>query len=136
MFGQPVPLVPRLTTEELEMSNHNFLKSLQALQHIRREVRTLRQAIQAEKAEGAKLLEAPEPGQWVWILNHRRGNLEPRWTGPFQVLLSTPSAVRVAEKPYWIHLSHTKPAQPPGDSQQKWQVKQKPGEPLKLTSSV
>ncbi|XP_054444143.1 uncharacterized protein LOC129082473 [Pteronotus mesoamericanus] len=42
MYGQPVPLVPKLTREEIEASNHNFLKSLQALQALREEVRSLR----------------------------------------------------------------------------------------------
>ena len=129
MFGQPVPVVPKLSTESLEMSNHNFLKSLQALQLIRAEVRSL----QNQKPAGGeqKQCAPPEPGQWVWILNHRRGNLEPRWLGPYQVLLSTPSTVRVAEKPYWIHLSHTKPAQQLEDSAS-WRVQRDPEKPLQL----
>lgn len=39
LYGQPVPLIPKLSTEEIEVSNYNFLKSLQALQEIRSEVR-------------------------------------------------------------------------------------------------
>ncbi|XP_036913223.1 uncharacterized protein LOC118994651 [Sturnira hondurensis] len=131
MFGQPIPLVPKLTTEEIELANSNFLKPLQALQNIRREVRALQQTSHSE-GQG---VESPEPGQWVWILNHRRGNLEPRWIGPFQVLLSTPSAVRVAEKPYWIHLAHIKPALPPKDDDGAWCVQQTPGRPLQLKFS-
>ncbi|XP_045679078.1 LOW QUALITY PROTEIN: uncharacterized protein K02A2.6-like [Phyllostomus hastatus] len=123
MFGQPVPLVPHVTREEISMTNHNFLKSLQALQEIRSEVRRPQNCT------------PPEPGQWVWVRNHRQGNLEPRWTGPYQVLLSTPSAVKVAEKPYWIHLSHTKPADDPEGGAQTWTVKKDPDCPLKLTFS-
>ena len=132
MFGQPVPLVPKLTTEEIEVSNHNFLKSLQALQQVREEVRALQRLPQPEGKSPAKPL---EPGQWVWVLNHRQGNLEPRWLGPFQVLLSTPSAVRVAEKPYWIHLSHTKPARDPEEDQKTWHVLRDPEKPLQLKFS-
>ncbi|XP_036893851.1 uncharacterized protein LOC118981227 [Sturnira hondurensis] len=84
LFGQPIPLVPRLTREEIEVSNHNFLKSLQALQHIRSEVRALQKTALSDADRGTRIPEPPEPGQWVWILNHRRGNLEPRWNGPFQ----------------------------------------------------
>ncbi|XP_053513931.1 uncharacterized protein LOC128625757 [Artibeus jamaicensis] len=105
----------------------NKRQSLQALQNIRREVRALQQE-RYPKEQGA---EAPEPGQWVWILNHRRGSLEPRWIGPYQVLLSTPSAVRVAEKPYWIHLAHIKPAPTP-DKSEKWSVQPVSGEPLRV----
>lgn len=136
LYGQPIPLIPKLSTEEIEVSNYNFLKSLQALQEIRSEVRAFQQArhqrLEQRKEEKPEQL---EPGQWVWILNHRKGNLEPRWTGPYQVLLSTPSAVRVAEKPYWVHLSHIKAAQPPEEEPRAWRVRQDPDKPLKLTFS-
>ena len=133
MFGQPVPVIPRLTTEEQETANQNFLKSLQALQHIRGEVRALRQR-QAPARQDADSLEPYEPGQWVWILRHRRKNLEPRWEGPYQVIISTPTAVRIAEKPYWIHQSHLKPGDPPVEEIAKeWKVKQDPQKPLRLT---
>ncbi|XP_053523907.1 uncharacterized protein LOC128627835 [Artibeus jamaicensis] len=129
MFGQPVPIIPKLSSEEIASTNYNFLKSLQALQQVRQEIRVLRHQPPAETTQWPT---PPEPGQWVWILNHRRGNLEPRWVGPFQVLLSTLSAVRVAEKPYWIHLSHTKPAQPPREHQGTWRVSRDPERPLSL----
>ncbi|XP_053785028.1 uncharacterized protein [Desmodus rotundus] len=106
--------------------------SLQALQQVREEVRALQRLPQPEGKSPAKPL---EPGQWVWVLNHRQGNLEPRWLGPFQVLLSTPSAVRVAEKPYWIHLSHTKPARDPEEDQKTWHVLRDPEKPLQLKFS-
>ncbi|XP_036906134.1 uncharacterized protein LOC118989894 [Sturnira hondurensis] len=76
--------LPPLVREEIEVSNHNFLKSLQALQHIRSEVRALQKTALSDADRGTRIPEPPEPGQWVWILNHRRGNLEPRWNGPFQ----------------------------------------------------
>ncbi|XP_053519502.1 uncharacterized protein LOC128627126 [Artibeus jamaicensis] len=101
----------------------------EALQQVRQEIQVLRHQ---PPAETTRWPAPPEPGQWIWVLNHRRGSLEPRWIGPFQVLLSTLSAVRVAEKPYWIHLSHTKPAQPPEDHQGTWRISKDSEQPLRL----
>ncbi|KAJ1181682.1 hypothetical protein NDU88_006884 [Pleurodeles waltl] len=48
-------------------------------------------------------------GDWVVIKKHvRKSCLEPRWKGPFQVILTTTTAVKCAVVPNWIHGSHTK----------------------------
>uniref|UniRef100_A0A3Q4AIE0 Murine leukemia virus integrase C-terminal domain-containing protein n=1 Tax=Mola mola TaxID=94237 RepID=A0A3Q4AIE0_MOLML len=48
-----------------------------------------------------------EPGIWVLIENLRRKHWnQERWRGPYQVILSTPTAVRITERDSWVHLSH------------------------------
>ncbi|KAJ1082695.1 hypothetical protein NDU88_002860 [Pleurodeles waltl] len=48
-------------------------------------------------------------GDWIVIKKHvRKSCLEPRWKGPFQVILTTTTAVKCAGVPNWIHTSHTK----------------------------
>ncbi|KAJ1164400.1 hypothetical protein NDU88_004840 [Pleurodeles waltl] len=52
---------------------------------------------------------ALKAGDWVVIKKHvRKSCLEPRWKGPFQVILTTTTAVKCAGVPNWIHASHTK----------------------------
>ncbi|KAJ1106347.1 hypothetical protein NDU88_003748 [Pleurodeles waltl] len=48
-------------------------------------------------------------GDWVVVQKHvRKTCLEPRWKGPYQVVLTTTTAVKSAGIPNCIHASHTK----------------------------
>ncbi|KAJ1108858.1 hypothetical protein NDU88_006228 [Pleurodeles waltl] len=48
-------------------------------------------------------------GDWVVVRKHvRKTCLEPRWKGPYQVVLTTTTAVKCAGIPNWIHASPTK----------------------------
>ena len=54
------------------------------------------------------------PGDWVYWKRHlRKHSLEPRWKGPFQVLLTTSTAAKLQGIDSWIHLSHLKLAPAP-----------------------
>ncbi|XP_060786601.1 uncharacterized protein LOC132892291 [Neoarius graeffei] len=48
-----------------------------------------------------------QPGDWIVVKDFRRTKWnKPRWNGPFQVLLTTPTAVKVTGRVTWIHASH------------------------------
>ncbi|CAM5085637.1 unnamed protein product [Eretmochelys imbricata] len=55
-----------------------------------------------------------KPGDWVVVKKFPRTDpLEPRWEGPYQVLLCTYSALKVEGRSSWIHHSYTKLVQGP-----------------------
>ncbi|KAJ1218345.1 hypothetical protein NDU88_005925 [Pleurodeles waltl] len=47
----------------------------------------------------------------------RKSCLEPRWKGPYQVILTTTTTVKCAGVPNWIHASHTKKVTCPSDEE-------------------
>lgn len=49
------------------------------------------------------------PGDWILIKDFQWKKWhQPWWRGPFQILLVTPTAVRVTERLSWVHDSHCK----------------------------
>ena len=57
-----------------------------------------------------------ESGDWVVVRDLRRKSWKARrWNGPFQILLTTETAVKVAERVTWIHASHCKRVPEPTD---------------------
>ena len=54
-----------------------------------------------------------QPGNWVLIRTWKESKLRPEWEGLFQVLLTTETAVRTAEKG-WTHHTRVKVSVDPG----------------------
>uniref|UniRef100_A0A8C8RLL6 Murine leukemia virus integrase C-terminal domain-containing protein n=1 Tax=Pelusios castaneus TaxID=367368 RepID=A0A8C8RLL6_9SAUR len=73
-------------------------------------------------------------GDWIYVKNWKTGDkLEPKWEGPYQVLLTTTFALKIAEKDSWIHHAHVKRA-PPNFTSQDTETCQHPDTSLKFIS--
>ncbi|XP_029779157.1 uncharacterized protein LOC115278806 [Suricata suricatta] len=135
MFGRPTPVIPDLKSNLIQADrDYNFLLSLKALEQAHKE-------IWPHLKELYKTRPPPEPhpfqpGDWVLIRRHRQETLEPRWKGPYQVILTTPTAIKVDNVPAWIHHTHAKPVNPVDFSIKEdvaWTVDLDKDNPLKLT---
>ncbi|XP_076401750.1 uncharacterized protein LOC143267490 [Peromyscus maniculatus bairdii] len=99
---------------------------LQALQLVQREVwKPLAKAYQEQLDKPV----VPHPfqiGDSVWVRRHQTKSLESRWKGPYTVLLTIPTALKVDGIAAWIHASHVKAAREPdpaGSRKSTWTVR-------------
>lgn len=103
---------------------------LQALQAVQREVWKPLAAAYQDQLDQPVIPHPFRVGDAVWVRRHQTKNLEPRWKGPYTVLLTTPTALKVDGISAWIHAAHVKAATtPPAGAA--WKV-QRSQNPLKI----
>lgn len=73
-----------------------------------------------------------KPGDQVWIKDWKKEPLRPVWKGPYTVILTTPTALKVTGIDAWIHHSRVKPAGT-ADDLGEWETALYPERPLHLT---
>ncbi|XP_063133785.1 protein NYNRIN-like [Rattus norvegicus] len=137
MYGAPPPFVHFFDSNIADFTDSPSLRAhLQALQIVQKDVwRPLAAAYQDELEHPV----VPHPfqiGDTVWVRRHQTKNLEPRWKGPYTVLLTTPTALKVDGVAAWIHASHVKAVRSEeltnhNTTPQTWRVQRTPN-PLKL----
>lgn len=96
LYGAPPPLVNFHDPEMSKLTNSPSLQAhLQALQAVQREVWKPLAAAYQDQLDQPVIPHPFRVGDAVWVRRHQTKNLEPRWKGPYTVLLTTPTALKV-----------------------------------------
>jgi transposase InsO family protein len=129
LYGRPPPLIPGQAGDLREYGQISLHKFLKGLVHASREI-----AWHLGHPEPAPMTLGPlhpwSLGDWVWVKTPTRENLDHQREGPYQVILTTPSTFKVARLKPWIHHTHVKPVEDPG---QEWKSRANLDQPLKQT---
>nr|UUG66872.1 MAG: pol protein [Gammaretrovirus sp.] len=127
LYGTPPPLAQIGIHDPDIIPSIPLSARLKALEAVRRDIwNQLKEAYQP----GDLLIPHQfQVGDSVLVRRHRTGSLEPRWKGPYVVLLTTPTAVKVDGITSWVHATHVKKA--PQNAADLWKV-EKTDNPLKL----
>jgi hypothetical protein len=68
-----------------------------------------------------------KPDDQVWVKEWNLQLLQPQWRGPCSMILTTPTAIKVAEITPWIYHTQVKKASP------EWKSQLDSSDPLRLT---
>ena len=133
MHGLPSPLVPSLQDKlVLPTEEVNHLGSLRALSQIQADtwpqLRALYSSYFLPDSHSFQL------GDWVLIHRHQGKSLEPWWKGPYVVILTAATALKVDGISTWILQFHTRPVASTAEKllSRIWEVSKRPTNPLKL----
>uniref|UniRef100_A0ABI7ZYB3 Integrase catalytic domain-containing protein n=1 Tax=Felis catus TaxID=9685 RepID=A0ABI7ZYB3_FELCA len=134
MFGRPPPIIPNLRAELLaEFKDQELFLSLRGFQRAHEDIWPRLHAIY--KAGPTPTPHQYRPGDWVYIKRHCQETLKPCWEGPYIVVLTTPTALKVDGIATWVHHTHVRPADPCSirkDFVTQWAVNRDQHNPLKL----
>ncbi|XP_058508016.1 protein NYNRIN-like [Solea solea] len=115
---------PRSPPPSTALCDHNTLTYCTNLSKQLSDIK--KQVIAALPVPASGPLHQLEPGDFVVVKDFRRKSWRNRrWQGPFQILLTTHTAVKVAERATWIHASHCRkvPAPPAGSTEKNYKLR-------------
>ena len=94
------------------LSLHTFQQEMLALSKVHKRISSLIREVYEGQSKGTIPSHDMGPGDWVWVKRHQSKTLEPRWKGPYVVLITTHTALKVDRIGPWVHRNHVHCATP------------------------
>ena len=135
LYGRPPPVCPIFEGKKLPPPTlGQFQVALMALSKVHSHVWKLLRELHVGQNKGTVPSHNTGPGDWVWVRRHQTKALEPRWKGPYVLLLTTPTALKVNGIGLWVHCNHVRQATPEEQerAQKEWEVTPRPSNPFKM----
>lgn len=94
MFERPPPILPNIKSEFIaEFTNADMISSLKAVALEHKDIWQCLKAIY--ELAYPFTLHKFWSGDWIFVEQHHCETLEPRWKGPYVVILTTPTSLKV-----------------------------------------
>ncbi|XP_031953098.1 uncharacterized protein LOC116438347 [Corvus moneduloides] len=105
LYGRPYGVQKGISTQIGEETLTTYMIALD------KQLREIGKHVAGTRSRG---LDGPvhdiQPGDYVYVKSLTEKTLEPQWEGPFQVLLTTYTAIKIREQSAWIHHTRVKKA--------------------------